>query len=177
MSSPKRHRRPGWRLGPAPDAADASAARRRAKKADDHRRTTASSARRRRSSGQTRRRCWSGRCRSSRGVSKLPAERGPATASEGRGAPRVLRGFGWATGHVQKVTDERRDVFWVSERQRSRAPPPRRCRTAGARLGASTRSRRRTASSGAGGSELARRSSPRRAPHHSPSRFQVQCEG
>ena len=52
-----------------------------------------------------------------RGVSKLPAERGPG---DGVGKGAVLRvffeGFGWATGHVQKVTrDGAVDVFWVSD--------------------------------------------------------------
>ena len=52
-----------------------------------------------------------------RGVSKLPASRGPG---DGVGKGAVLRvffeGFGWATGHVQKVTrDGAVDVFWVSD--------------------------------------------------------------
>ena len=50
-------------------------------------------------------------------ASKLPAERGPG---DGVGKGAVLRvffeGFGWATGHVQKVTrDGAVDVFWVSD--------------------------------------------------------------
>ena len=48
---------------------------------------------------------------------KLPASRGPG---DGVGKGAVLRvffeGFGWATGHVQKVTrDGAVDVFWVSD--------------------------------------------------------------
>ena len=50
-------------------------------------------------------------------ASKLPASRGPG---DGVGKGAVLRvffeGFGWATGHVQKVTrDGAVDVFWVSD--------------------------------------------------------------
>ena len=52
-----------------------------------------------------------------RAASKLPASRGPG---DGVGKGAVLRvffeGFGWATGHVQKVTrDGAVDVFWVSD--------------------------------------------------------------
>ncbi len=52
-----------------------------------------------------------------RAASQLPAERGPG---DGVGKGAVLRvffeGFGWATGHVQKVTrDGAVDVFWVSD--------------------------------------------------------------
>ena len=48
---------------------------------------------------------------------ELPASRGPG---DGVGKGAVLRvffeGFGWATGHVQKVTrDGAVDVFWVSD--------------------------------------------------------------
>ena len=48
---------------------------------------------------------------------KLPASRGPG---DGVGKGAVLRvffeGFGWATGHVQKVTRNGAvDVFWVSD--------------------------------------------------------------
>ena len=90
---------------------------------------------------------------------KLPASRGPG---DGVGKGAVLRvffeGFGWATGHVQKVT---RDGAVTCSgcrtlpTRRSRAPSPRHtscCRRSSPRR--CTLWRRRTASSGAGGSEF-----------------------
>jgi hypothetical protein len=122
MSSPKRHWVPGsgWRPGPAPDAADARRGPTPARKKGGRppKNVTATSA------------PPAKKLRSNtppvlerplpiegRGVSKLPAERGPG---DGVGKGAVLRvffeGFGWATGHVQKVTrDGAVDVFWVSD--------------------------------------------------------------
>ena len=122
MSSPKRHWVPGsgWRPGPAPDAADARRGPTPARKKGGRPPKTVTAtnapppAKKLRSNTPPvleRPLPIEGR------ASKLPAKRGPG---DGVGKGAVLRvffeGFGWATGHVQKVTrDGAVDVFWVSD--------------------------------------------------------------
>ena len=123
MSSPKRHWVPGsgWRPGPAPDAADARRGPTPARKKGGRPPKTvlgapsAPPAKRLRSNSPA----VPGQILpiEGRAASKLPASRGPG---DGVGKGAVLRvffeGFGWATGHVQKVTrDGAVDVFWVSD--------------------------------------------------------------
>ena len=136
MSSPKRHWVPGagWRPGPAPDAADRSGPTPARKKGGRPPKTVTTTTVGASAQGKRPKLPNSAppakRLRSNspavpgqilpiegRAASKLPASRGPG---DGVGKGAVLRvffeGFGWATGHVQKVTrDGAVDVFWVSD--------------------------------------------------------------
>ena len=122
MSSPKRHWVPGagWRPGPAPDAGARRGPTPARKKGGRPPKTVTATnapppAKRLRSNSPA----VPGQILpiEGRAASKLPASRGPG---DGVGKGAVLsvffEGFGWATGHVQKVTrDGAVDVFWVSD--------------------------------------------------------------